>query len=208
MRTDWLVWRRQFLRLFRRPNFSVVSLVRNTLKYVASKDRKEFSTDLKKIYTAPDEKSAAVVRDQISEKWSKKISAFYEKLVCKLGRDRSSNIRRRCGLWFIPQMLLRVEGSTYRQRSVFPNDAALLKALFLATEQATVKWTIPIQNCDLTANFLLCLANVYLYRILSEAYLQKFFRTSFPLSRRRANPSRLPEYLPQFWCRTHSKATE
>ena len=40
--------------------------------------------------------------------------------------------------------------STYRQlnrqRSVFPNDTALLKALFLATEQATKKLTMPIQN--------------------------------------------------------------
>ena len=40
--------------------------------------------------------------------------------------------------------------STYRklnrQRSVFPNDAALLKALYLATFEATKKWTVTIQN--------------------------------------------------------------
>lgn len=41
--------------------------------------------------------------------------------------------------------------STYRkrnrQRSVFPSDQALLKALYLATFEATKKWTMPIRNC-------------------------------------------------------------
>ena len=33
-----------------------------------------------------------------------------------------------------------------RQRSVFPSDMALLKALYLATFEATKKWTQPIHN--------------------------------------------------------------
>ena len=40
--------------------------------------------------------------------------------------------------------------STYRklnrQRSVFPSDTALLKALYLSTFEATKKWTMPVQN--------------------------------------------------------------
>ena len=40
--------------------------------------------------------------------------------------------------------------STYkklnRQRSVFPSDTALLKALYLSTMQATKKWYLPIRN--------------------------------------------------------------
>ena len=32
------------------------------------------------------------------------------------------------------------------QRSVFPSDTALLKALYLATFEATKKWTMPIRN--------------------------------------------------------------
>ena len=36
-----------------------------------------------------------------------------------------------------------------RQRSVFPNDSALFKALFLATELATKKWTMPLLNWGL-----------------------------------------------------------
>ena len=33
-----------------------------------------------------------------------------------------------------------------RQRSVFPSSQALLKALYLATFEATKKWTVPIRN--------------------------------------------------------------
>lgn len=36
-----------------------------------------------------------------------------------------------------------------RQRSVFPSDTALLKALYLATFEATKKWTMPIRNWGL-----------------------------------------------------------
>ncbi|WP_278244540.1 transposase [Ruminiclostridium josui] len=40
--------------------------------------------------------------------------------------------------------------STYRrlnrQRSVFPSDTALLKAIYLATFEATKKWTMALRN--------------------------------------------------------------
>ena len=40
--------------------------------------------------------------------------------------------------------------STYRrlnrQRSVFPSDTSLLKALYLATFEATKKWNLPLRN--------------------------------------------------------------
>jgi putative transposase len=36
--------------------------------------------------------------------------------------------------------------SLNRQRSVFPSSQALLKALYLATFEATKKWTMPIRN--------------------------------------------------------------
>jgi transposase-like protein len=33
-----------------------------------------------------------------------------------------------------------------KQRSVFPSDTALLKALYLATHEITKKWTVPLRN--------------------------------------------------------------
>lgn len=132
----------------------IVHQVRNTLKYVSSKDRKEFAADLKKIYTAADEKTAAKIRDEIEEKWAKKYPHAMKSW--RTNWDAIVPIFK-----FSPTLrtviyttnAIESLNSTYRQlnrqRSVFPNDTALLKALFLATEQATKKWTMPIQNWGL-----------------------------------------------------------
>lgn len=48
-----------------------------------------------------------------------------------------------CGAQRTPQNAYR---KLNRQRSVFPSDTALLKALYLATFEATKKWTLPIRN--------------------------------------------------------------
>ena len=50
----------------------IVHQVRNTLKYVADKDRKPFARDLKTIYNAPNEEQGRMNRDRVSEKWSEK----------------------------------------------------------------------------------------------------------------------------------------
>lgn len=47
----------------------IVHQVRNTLKYVSEKDRKEFAKDLKTIYNAPNEEQGRMNRDRITEKW-------------------------------------------------------------------------------------------------------------------------------------------
>jgi transposase-like protein len=99
----------------------IVHQVRNTLKYVADKDRKPFAADLKKIYHAPNAERAEELRNDVMEKWSEKYPNAIESL-----------------------------NSTYRklnrQKSIFPSDQALLKALYLATFEATKKWTMPIRN--------------------------------------------------------------
>ena len=132
----------------------IVHQVRNTLKYVSSKDRKEFAADLKKIYTAPDEKTAAKIRDKIEEKWAKKyphaMKSWRTNWDAIVPIFKFSPILRTV---IYTTNAIESLNSTYRQlnrqRSVFPNDSALLKALFLATEQATKKWTIPIKNWGL-----------------------------------------------------------
>jgi len=50
----------------------IVHQVRNTLKYVATKDRKNFAADLKKIYTSQDEPTADRICDEVELKWAKK----------------------------------------------------------------------------------------------------------------------------------------
>ena len=129
----------------------IVHQVRNTLKYVADKDRKPFAADLKTIYQAPSEEAALEELEKVTEKWTEKypnsmkgwnqnwdaISPIFKfsievrKVIYTTNAIESLN-------------------STYRklnrQRSVFPSDTALLKALYLATFEATKKWTMPLRN--------------------------------------------------------------
>ena len=44
------------------------------------------------------------------------------------------------------KILPQIEDWLNRQRSVFPGPQALLKSLYLATFEATRKWTMPIRN--------------------------------------------------------------
>ena len=129
----------------------IVHQVRNTLKYVADKDRKEFAADLKSIYQAVTEKQAKANRDKVSEKWHEKypnamkswttnwdvitpifkFSATVRKVIYTTNAIESLNSSYR---------------RLNRQRSVFPDSQVLMKALYLATTEATKKWTMPIRN--------------------------------------------------------------
>ena len=129
----------------------IVHQVRNTLKYVPDKDRKLFANDLKSIYQAPDETKALDALSRVTEKWSVKypnamksweknwdaispifkFSAAVRKVIYTTNAIESLNATYR---------------KLNRQRSVFPSDTALLKALYLSTFEATKKWTMPIRN--------------------------------------------------------------
>ena len=129
----------------------IVHQVRNTLKYVADKDRKPFAADLKKIYHAPDADSAAQIRDDVEEKWSEKYPRAMKSWrtnwdaitpIFKFSADVRTVIYTTNAIESLNSTYRRLN----RQRSVFPSDQALLKALYLATFEATKKWTMPIRN--------------------------------------------------------------
>ena len=50
----------------------VIHQIRNTLRYIASKDQKEFMKDLKPVYKASTEDEALLNLDKLQEKWGKK----------------------------------------------------------------------------------------------------------------------------------------
>ncbi len=129
----------------------IVHQVRNTLKYVPDKDRKAFAADLKTIYHAPDEAKAREALDRVNGKWTPrypnsmkrwydnwdavspifKFSAAVRKVIYTTNSIESLNATYR---------------KLNRQRSVFPSDTSLLKALYLSTFEATKKWTTTIRN--------------------------------------------------------------
>ena len=129
----------------------IVHQVRNTLKYVPDKDRKAFAADLKTIYHASDEEKARLALDRVTEKWTTKypnsMKRWYDNWdaitpIFKFSPDVRKVIYTTNAIESL--------NSTYRklnrQRSVFPSDTALLKALYLATFEATKRWTMSIRN--------------------------------------------------------------
>ncbi len=129
----------------------IVHMVRNTLKYVANKDMKTFAKDLKTIYTAPDEKTALAQLDYVTDKWSPQYP-----YVMKRWRDNrdaispifkfSKDVRTAFYTTNAIEPLHSTLRCLNRQRGVFSGSQALLKALYLATFEATRKWTMPLRN--------------------------------------------------------------
>ncbi|MCR5661155.1 MAG: IS256 family transposase [bacterium] len=129
----------------------IVHQVRNTLKYVSDKDRKEFANDLKTIYIASTEEQGLSCMKRVTEKWSEK----YPSAMKRWERDWdvitpifkfSSEVRKIIYTTNAIESLNATYRKLNRQRSVFPSTQALLKALYLATFEATKKWTMPLSN--------------------------------------------------------------
>ena len=129
----------------------IVHQVRNTLKYVPDKDRKAFATDLKTIYHASDESKAREALERVNEKWSPKypnsMKRWYDNwdAVSPIFKF-SAAVRKVIYTTNSIESLNATYRKLNRQRSVFPSDTALLKALYLSTFEATKKWTTTIRN--------------------------------------------------------------
>lgn len=129
----------------------IVHQVRNTLKYVPDKDRKEFAKDLKTIYHASTEDKAREALDIVSEKWTPKypnsMKRWYDNwdVITPIFKF-SPTVRKVIYTTNAIESLNSTYRKLNRQRSVFPSDKALLKALYLATFEATKKWTQTIRN--------------------------------------------------------------
>ena len=121
------------------------------MKFVADKNRKLFSADLKKIYHEPNAERAAEIRDSVMEKWNSKYPNAMKSWVVNWDAITpifkfSADVRTIIYTTNAIESLNATYRKLNRQRSVFPSDQALLKALYLATFEATKKWAMPIRN--------------------------------------------------------------
>ena len=129
----------------------IVHQVRNTLKYVPDKDRKAFAADLKTIYQAADEQKALAALDRVTEKWTPKYPNSMKRwkdnwdAVSPIFKF-STTVRKVIYTTNAIESLNSTYRKLNRQRSVFPSDTALLKALYLSTFEATKKWTTTIRD--------------------------------------------------------------
>jgi len=133
----------------------VVHQIRNSLKYVGSKNQKEFMADLKRVYRASTKDLAASELDILAHKWNDKYP-----IVITSWRN---NWERLSVFFKYPEDIRRVIYTTntieavHRQfrkltktKGAFPNQDSLLKLLYMGIQNASKKWTMPIQNWSLT----------------------------------------------------------
>ncbi|BBE31798.1 IS256 family transposase [Tepiditoga spiralis] len=129
----------------------IIHQIRNTLKYVPHKDRKEFAKDLKTIYTALDEKTGYDNLTNVINKWGDKYYASlrsWEKNWHLLSTffQFSDGVRKIMYTTNIIESLNRQFRKATKTKSIFPNDDAVLKSLYLTTKNVTKKWTARFHN--------------------------------------------------------------
>jgi len=133
----------------------VVHQIRNSIRYVASKEQKEFAKDLKLIYQAPTKEVAQEELLKLEEKWGKKYPIVINSWQSKW--DNLSvyfkypvDIRRIIYTTNIIESVHRQFRKLTKTKGAFPNETALTKLLYLGIKNASKKWTMPVRNWSLT----------------------------------------------------------
>jgi len=134
-----------------RVQLCMVHMVRNSLKYVSYKHRKEVAADLKLVYGAATEVEAQVYLDLFAEKWDRLYPT-----ISKLWRTHCSHV---IPLFAFPEDIRKVIYTTNaieslnmslrkvtRHHRIFPSDEAAFKVVYLAIQNIAKKWTLPIHD--------------------------------------------------------------
>ena len=148
----------------------IVHQIRNSVKYIASKDQKVFTGELKSVYQAFTKEEAEIALDKLESKWGKKYPIVFESWRNKW--DNLSNyfkypepIRRIIYTTNIIESVHRQFRTLTKTKGAFPNDNSLLKLLFAGIKNAEKKWSMPIQNWSLTISQL----NIFFKERLKDA---------------------------------------
>jgi len=129
----------------------VVHQIRNSLKNVAYGERKEMAKDLKSVYTAVDQKEGFTNLELFAEKWDSKYP-YVSKSWLKHWTELTTFFEYPDALRKVIYTTNAVESlhssmkRVAKKRTVYPNEQALYKLLFLAIRNLTKKWTSKIRE--------------------------------------------------------------
>ena len=129
----------------------IVHMIRNSVKYVNWKDRKELCKDLKKIYSSSTEQQAETQLDAFAEKWDSKYPTIskmwrqhWERVIPFF--DYPADIRKVIYTTNAIESLNRSLRKVIKTKGAFPNDASILKIFYMALANISKKWTMPIRT--------------------------------------------------------------
>jgi transposase-like protein len=129
----------------------VVHQLRNSIRYVSYKDTKKLLADLKPVYTAASEESALAALDDFEKVWGAKYPLVVQSWQRNWGELATffkypPEIRKLIYTTNMIESYHRQLRKVTKGKSVFPNDEALLKMLYLVTQDVMLKWTGRIHN--------------------------------------------------------------
>jgi len=134
-----------------RIQLCIVHMVRNAVKYVPWKDYKAVTADLKSIYQSATEEKAVAALDAFAERWddkypqiSKSWRAHWHNLNTLF--DYPPDIRKAIYTTNAIESLNSVIRKVIKKRKLFPTDDSAKKVIYLAVQEASRKWTMPIHN--------------------------------------------------------------
>lgn len=139
----------------------IVHQIRNSLKYVSYKDRKELAGDLKPIYQSSTEDEAHLALESFETKWGSRYP--------QIARSWYNNWENLVIFMQYPEAIRRIIYTTNsiesvnsqlrkvtNNKRVFPNDDSVFKTLYLTINYITAKWSMPVQNWgEAMAHFLI-----------------------------------------------------
>lgn len=128
-----------------------VHMVRNLLKFVAWKDYKEITADLKQIYNAETEDKARLALEAFAGRWDKKYPQISKSWVENWENlstifAYSAQICKAIYTTNAIESLNNVIRKAIKKRKHFPSDEAATKVVYLAIQNASKKWSMPIRN--------------------------------------------------------------
>jgi putative transposase len=133
----------------------IVHQIRNSIKYVASKNQKAFMADLKCVYRAATKAAAEMALDDLENKWG----AQYP-MVIKSWRNKWDNlsvyfkypdyVRKAIYTTNAVEAVHRQFRKLTKTKGGFANENSLLKLLYAGVLKASEKWSMPVQNWNLT----------------------------------------------------------
>ncbi len=133
----------------------VIHQIRNSIKYVGSKHQKAFMADLKPVYRATSKSAAETALDELETKWGSQYP-----IVIESWRRKWENlsvyfkypdyVRKAIYTTNAIEAVHRQFRKLTKPKGAFPNENSLMKLLYAGILNASKKWTMPVQNWNLT----------------------------------------------------------
>jgi len=141
-----------------RVQLCIVHLVRAALKYVTLTDTKAVATDLKKIYQAATLPEAEQALEEFSQAWDAKYPTISKTWRAKWADiitlfDFPPPIRKAIYTTNAIESVNSVIRKFTRNRKIYPHEESALKIVYMAINEASRKWTMPVRNWKLALNY-------------------------------------------------------